>query len=70
MRKRSPLSNLRRSRTLTQTDMARLLDVSQQTYAKYESGRLQPSRDMQDLIAVKLGVSRLEAFPVLQEVAL
>jgi transcriptional regulator with XRE-family HTH domain len=62
MQKATPLRNLRRARTLTQTDMARLLNISQQTYSKYESGRLRPSADVQARIAALLGASRSELF--------
>ena len=37
--------------------MAALLGISQQTWSKYESGRLTPSPDMQQRIAAILGVS-------------
>jgi transcriptional regulator with XRE-family HTH domain len=62
MGKTPPLRNVRRARTLTQADMARLLNVSQQTYSKYESGRLRPSVDMQARVAALLGVARHEVF--------
>jgi len=64
MRKmKTPLENMRRSRTLNQADMARLLDVTQQTYSKYERGRLVPARDVQERIAAILGASRHDLFP-------
>jgi transcriptional regulator with XRE-family HTH domain len=44
--------------------MARLLRVSQQTYSKYESGRLLAPPHVQARIAALLGVGRAEAFPV------
>ena len=44
--------------------MATILDITQQTYSKYESGRYVPPTDMQARIAAVLGVSRAEAFPV------
>lgn len=62
MRKQSPLRNLRRARTLTQQDMARLLEISQQNYSKYESGIVRPPVDMQARIAALLGASRHELF--------
>jgi transcriptional regulator with XRE-family HTH domain len=67
MRKHTPLRNLRRARTLTQADIARLLDVSQQTYSKYESGLIRPSADIQARIAAVLGVSKRELFPDTEE---
>lgn len=63
MRKQSPLRNVRRARTLNQEQMARLLGVSQQTYSKYESGRIVPSTDVQERLAALLGVARVELFP-------
>lgn len=62
MKKTTPLRNLRRSRTLTQADMARLLEISQQHYSKYESGSVRPPTDIQARIAALLGVSRQELF--------
>jgi len=49
--------------------MARILAVTQQTYSKYESGRLVPSPDMQARISALLGVARDEAFPTSMEAA-
>lgn len=63
----TPLRNLRRSRTLNQAELAGLLGVSQQTLSKFERGLLIPSRDMQELAATILGVSRQELFPVESE---
>jgi transcriptional regulator with XRE-family HTH domain len=63
MRKCSPLTNLRRARTLNQDDLARLLGVSQQTLSKFEKGQLVPSVDMQERIAAILGASRADVFP-------
>lgn len=64
----TPLRNTRVSRTLNQEQMARLVGVSQQTYSKYESGTLVPSRDMQARIAAILGVSVETLWPTpLQE---
>lgn len=68
MRKRTPLANLRRARTLSQADMARLLHVAQQTYSKYEGGRLVVPADVQARIAALLGVARAEAFPLPDQV--
>lgn len=50
--------------------MARLLAVSQQTYAKYESGRIKATVDVQARIAAILGASRQEVFPNSEEVVL
>jgi transcriptional regulator with XRE-family HTH domain len=55
--KESALRKLRRARTLNQEQMAGLLDVSQQTYSKYESGVIVPPPDRQAQIAAILGTS-------------
>lgn len=62
-RAQTPLRNLRRARTISQQQFARLLGVSQQAYSKYESGQLVPSVDMQARIAAILGVAVEAAFP-------
>lgn len=43
--------------------MARVLDVTQQTYSKYESGQLRPPTDVQARIGAVLGVPSRELFP-------
>lgn len=66
MRKRqpdSPLRNIRRTRTMNQADLARLVGVTQETISKAERGALQLSADVQARIAAVLGVSRNELFP-------
>ena len=65
----TPLWNLRRARTLNQAEMARLIGVSQQTYSKYESGRLVPPVDVQARIAAILGTSAEDLFPSREAVA-
>jgi transcriptional regulator with XRE-family HTH domain len=65
MRKKTrdtPLRNLRRARTISQANFARLLGVSQQTYSKYESGLITPPRDQQARIATILGVVIADVF--------
>jgi len=62
MRKSSPLRNLRRSRTLSQQELARLLRISQQTLSKYETGALLPPTDMRVRIAAILGVAVADVF--------
>jgi len=59
----TPLKALRRTRTLTQLQMARLLGVSQQTYSKYESGVIRPEPVLRARIAAILGVSVQEVWP-------
>lgn len=63
MRKRTPLRNLRRTRTLRQEDLARLLEINQATLSKYESGVLIPPADVQARIAAILGASVEDVFP-------
>lgn len=59
----TPLKNLRKARTLTQADLARLLQISQQTYSKYESGRLIPPPDLQARIASILATAKEKLWP-------
>ena len=61
------MRRLRKTRTLSQADMARVLDISQQTYSKYESGLLQPPPEMQAHIAAVLGTSIDALWPTPQE---
>lgn len=63
----SPLRNVRRARTLNQTQMATLLGIVQQTYSKYESGILVPAQDVQARIAAILGTSVDALWPTLEE---
>jgi putative transcriptional regulator len=57
------MRNLRRTRTINQTDMARLVGVTQESISKFERGILTPSFDVQARIAAVLGVSRQDLFP-------
>ena len=59
----TPLRRLRKARTLSQVDLARLAGVSQQAMSKFENGQLVPSADVQALIAAILGASASELFP-------
>lgn len=59
----TPLANLRRTRTLTQAQLARIAGVSPQTIAKVEAGKLNLRVDVQSRLAAILGVSRSELFP-------
>lgn len=58
----SRLRNLRRTRTLSQEDLARLAGVTQETISKAERGTLQLRSDIQERIAAILGTSRKELF--------
>lgn len=57
------IRKLRRTRTLTQADMARLLDIDQATYSRYESGRLVPDIGTQAHIAAILGTLPEQLWP-------
>lgn len=59
----SPLWQLRQIRTLTQAQMASLLGVSQQSYSKWEHGRLTPSAITQQRIAAVLGTTVADLWP-------
>lgn len=63
----SPLRNLRRARTMTQADLARVVRVSQQTIAKIERGLYTPPADLQVRLAAVLGVAVDVLFPVNDE---
>lgn len=64
----SALRNLRIARTLTQEQMASLLEIGQQTYARYESGENTPPEDRQARIAAILGTSVETIWPRLEQV--
>jgi transcriptional regulator with XRE-family HTH domain len=63
----TPLHNLRRARTMSQQDLARLAHISQQSLSKIERGVLRPSRDVRARLAAILGVSEADAFPARSE---
>jgi transcriptional regulator with XRE-family HTH domain len=63
----TPLRHLRRARTLSQADLAKLADVSQQTISKAERGVLHLTPDVQIRIATILGAPRSEVFPTQAE---
>jgi len=65
----SPLRNLRRTRTISQEDLARLAGVTQETISKAERGTRQLSPDVQARVAAILGVTRAELFPTEERVA-
>lgn len=65
----SPLRNMRRARTLNQTELARLVGVTQETISKAERGALKLSPDVQARIATVLGAARQELFPESEAVA-
>lgn len=59
----SPLRNIRRARTMNQSELARLVGVTQETLSKAERGVLKLSPDVQARIATILGTPRHELFP-------
>ena len=65
MRKATPLSRLRKTRTLSQREMARLLRIGQQTYSKYESGTVRAPAHIQAHISAILGLPIADVFPAL-----
>lgn len=67
MSKTTPLRQMRKARTLTQVDLARLAGVSQQALSKFETGRLMPSGDLQARIAAILGTSTETLWPTREE---
>jgi transcriptional regulator with XRE-family HTH domain len=62
MRKTTPLRNIRRARTLSQQDLARLVEISQQTLSKIERGAFVPGADVRARLAAVLGVSESDLF--------
>ena len=60
----SSLRNIRRTRTITQSELAALAGVTQETISKAERGLLQLRPDVQARVAAILGVTRQELFPV------
>ena len=67
MRKTTALRNLRRSRTLNQDELARLVGISQQTLSKIEKGLITPSVDIQARLAAILGTSAADLFGATEE---
>jgi transcriptional regulator with XRE-family HTH domain len=69
MARHTALRQLRRSRTISQKELARMLRVAQPTICKYERGLLVPPIGLQVRIAAILGVSVADAFGDVREVA-
>jgi transcriptional regulator with XRE-family HTH domain len=61
-RQTTPLKNLRRSRTLNQTELARIVGISQQHLSKIERGLVVPTPDLKARLAAVLGVSVPDVF--------
>ena len=64
----SALKRLRQARTLSQTELAELAGISQESVSKAERGLRRLSPEVQTRIATLLGSSRLELFPESAEV--
>ncbi len=65
----SPLKNLRRARTLTQCELAKLVGITQTSLSKAETGSLRLPADVEARLAAILGASRHELFPERPEVS-
>lgn len=65
----SPLRQLRKARTITQVEFARLVGITQSMLSRYESGAVVPPKPTQELMATILGGRVNELFPEHQEVA-
>lgn len=59
----SPLRNLRKTRTIGQVELARVVGISQQTLSQFERGLLVPRFDVQARIAAILGSTPEALFP-------
>lgn len=64
MPKTTPLRNLRRARTLNQSELAALVGITQQSLSKAERGVLTLSPDVRARIAAILGVAESDVFPL------
>ena len=62
------LKQTRIARTLKQWDMARLLQIDQRTYSRYERGEIEPTFDVKVRIAAILGATVTDLFASQQEV--
>jgi transcriptional regulator with XRE-family HTH domain len=65
----SPLRNMRRTRTLSQEELARLADITQESLSKAERGIIRLRPDVQARIAAILGVPRAELFGTAEAIA-
>lgn len=60
---------MRRTRTMSQEDLARLVGVTQESISKAERGVIRLTPDVQARIAAILGSTRAELFPESEAVA-
>lgn len=63
MKSVSPMRSLRRARTISQEEFARLLGVGQETISKYERGVVMPPVGTRHRIAAILGTTVRELWP-------
>ena len=61
------MKTIRRTRTMTQTQLADLVGIPQDQISRAERGRIRLRADVERRIAAVLGVSREELFPEQQE---
>jgi transcriptional regulator with XRE-family HTH domain len=59
----SPLRRMRRTRTLNQTQLAKLVGITQESLSKMERGLITPRPDVQNHLAAILGSTPAELFP-------
>jgi transcriptional regulator with XRE-family HTH domain len=59
----TPLYQLRRTRTMSQQDLARLSGISQQSLSKMERGLIDPRFDVKARLAAILGTTPTDLFP-------
>ena len=59
----SALRNVRRTRTISQAELAQLADMSQAVLSKAERGVITLRPDIQERLAAILGTSRADLFP-------
>jgi transcriptional regulator with XRE-family HTH domain len=65
----SPLRNIRRTRTISQAELARLIGVTQDVISRAERGQIRLRPDVQARIAAILGSSPQALFPEREAVA-
>lgn len=69
MARANPLSNFRKAQTprLTQAGLAKLLDVTRTTIARWETGKRKPDEALLERITIKTGIPAKELRPDLIE---
>lgn len=59
----SPLRQMRLTRTMKQDDLARMVEITQESLSKAERGLIQLRPEIQARLAAVLGVSPADLFP-------